>query len=58
VRDVHARRNRSRIGFRLMTFASSSLQILARVSFSSHLVQSKGAMQGLSGELGGAAGVK
>jgi hypothetical protein len=46
VRDVHARRNRSQIGFRLTTFASSSLQILARVSSSSHLVQSKGGHAG------------
>jgi hypothetical protein len=45
VRDVHARRNRSRIGFRLMAFASSSLQILARVSSSSSLIPSKGTVR-------------
>jgi hypothetical protein len=55
---VPASIQRRQRGSRSAAFFSSSPQILARVSSSSPLVQSKGAMQGLSGELGGAAGVK
>jgi hypothetical protein len=42
VRDVHARRKRSQIGFRLTAFESSSPQILARVSSSLFAYRARG----------------
>jgi hypothetical protein len=56
-KGVHTCKKETRIGFRLAVFDSSSLQIRARVS-SLLLCTEQGVAQGLSGELGGGAGVK
>jgi hypothetical protein len=54
---VHACRKEAQIGFRLTVFDSSSPQIRARVSSLPPCTE-QGVAHGLSGELGGGAGVK